>query len=304
VSLPAGTTQFEVEHVYRDDDPTGTAEDDFTVEVSVTDDDTGQWTGTTTATVSNVAPVATFDSITDSAGNSIGPVPPEDLDVVLQGLEISIEASFSDVGTRDTHLAAIDWGDGGQWSGPVTSPVTARHAYSDLGVKAVGVTVTDDDTGFVSVEREVTVVDAQGAIEDLVSDLRVLVDDPQTPPETVELIEETLGVLVGNGDDQAGNGALDMLGGKPKNSALVKLRKAAVLLAEAGLDRAASQVGLTAKSIMVVAIDEADAKVTTAREARAIAEARALIAAGDGATSSAGAIDLYRQALRAVRPAL
>ncbi|HWM42288.1 MAG TPA: Ig-like domain-containing protein, partial [Burkholderiales bacterium] len=73
--------------------------------------------------------------------------------------EVSIKATFNDLGTRDTHTATIDWGDGKVTSGSVSeSPfgppgstagangtVTGSHTYKKAGVYTVKVTVTDDD---------------------------------------------------------------------------------------------------------------------------------------------------------------
>jgi Bacterial Ig domain len=72
---------------------------------------------------------------------------------------VNIAASFNDLGTRDTHRARIDWGDGHVTKGTVSeSPfgppgstagadgtVTGTHTYKRAGVYTVKVTVTDDD---------------------------------------------------------------------------------------------------------------------------------------------------------------
>ena len=72
--------------------------------------------------------------------------------------EVSIKATFNDLGTLDTHTATIDWGDGKVTSGSVSeSPFTpgstagangtvaGTHTYKKAGVYTVKVTVTDDD---------------------------------------------------------------------------------------------------------------------------------------------------------------
>jgi hypothetical protein len=55
-NYPAGTTSFSETHQYLDDDPTGTPSDDYTIDVTVTDDDTGSDTASITLTVANVSP--------------------------------------------------------------------------------------------------------------------------------------------------------------------------------------------------------------------------------------------------------
>jgi hypothetical protein len=68
--------------------------------------------------------------------------------------EVSITATFSDLGVRDTHKATIDWGDGTVTKGKVVEPrdgaegtVKGAHEYERAGVYTVRVTVTDDDGG-------------------------------------------------------------------------------------------------------------------------------------------------------------
>ena len=87
--------------------------------------------------------------------------------------EVSIKATFNDLGTRDTHTATIDWGDGKVTSGSVSeSPfgppgstagangsVTGSHTYKKAGVYTVKVTVKDDDGAYRTDTLTVTVKD-------------------------------------------------------------------------------------------------------------------------------------------------
>ncbi len=52
----AGTTSFTETHQYLDDNPTATPSDSITVDLTVTDDDGGSDTDSTSLTVSNLAP--------------------------------------------------------------------------------------------------------------------------------------------------------------------------------------------------------------------------------------------------------
>jgi hypothetical protein len=141
LSLAPGDRAFEATHQYLDDNPTGTPQDDYTITVTVTDDDTGADTSDTVVTVRNVAPViASFVSSAPGVGD------------VREGQIVNVTGAFTDAGTLDTHTAVIDWGDGtvgpatlAQGSGSGT--FSAAHAYSAGGIYTITVTLTDDDTG-------------------------------------------------------------------------------------------------------------------------------------------------------------
>jgi len=68
-------------------------------------------------------------------------------------VQVSIVATFADVGTLDTHTATIDWGDGSPLdSGVVTEvggsgSVFGSHVYTHIGPHTVTVTVDDGDGG-------------------------------------------------------------------------------------------------------------------------------------------------------------
>lgn len=297
-----GTTSFSLQHQYPDDDPTGTAVDVYQIIVTIVDDDTGLGIVVTTVTVNNVAPVASFDAVMDSRGNLIGPVPPNALDVVLEGLELAIAASFSDVGALDTHVGKLDWNDGAVWTGPVTGQVTGSHVYTEPGVYRAAVTVTDDDTSAITVWRDIEVVSAEGALQDVIEDLYGVLADPATDPSTAALIAQALDELDGQNGGAADNGAIDLTRRGAWNAAMDKIRKAVKLLEPAGQYTAVSQLVMTAKAIVVELIEEAQATATQPRELEAIAEAQAWIAQGDVAASPLEAIDAYRWALVAIRP--
>ena len=146
---PAGTTltdlgngdwAFSAFHQYLDDNPTGTPADDYLVSATVIDDDTGTGGGTASVTVRNVAPVAAA---------VVAP-----LDPVAAGSPspVDVSATFTDVGTLDTHTAEWNWGDGTTTVVPATDSggsgvATGRHTYLAAGVYTVTLTLTDDDGG-------------------------------------------------------------------------------------------------------------------------------------------------------------
>jgi hypothetical protein len=155
----AGATSYSETHQYLDDNPTGTLSDIYTISVTITDDDTGSDTVTTTVTVNNVDPVTTIDAMAQPNPQFILPI--------VHTLDFT--GSFTDVGTQDTHTAVWDWGDLSTDAGTVTESggsgtVTGSHVYMAPGLYTVTLTVTDDDTGYHSDTFLVEVVDAHGAL--------------------------------------------------------------------------------------------------------------------------------------------
>jgi hypothetical protein len=115
------------------------------VTVTATDDDGGSGGDSSTVEVANVAPTVTIDSIQTGVNG---------------GENATLNASFSDPGSDDTHTATIDWGDGTTESVGVdqsTDTLSAIHTYADGGSYTVTVTVEDDDGGTGSAEETVNV---------------------------------------------------------------------------------------------------------------------------------------------------
>ena len=149
VSLVQGVFLFNAGHVYADNQT-------YTINVSVADSQGNNVSGSTTVAVSNVA--ATVNAGVDQPAN--------------EGQTVNVAATFNDLGTADTHTAAINWGDGIITTGAtlVESPfgppgstsgangtVSGSHVYADEGVYTVTVTVTDDNGGVSSDTLTVTV---------------------------------------------------------------------------------------------------------------------------------------------------
>ncbi|HNS52675.1 MAG TPA: PKD domain-containing protein [Anaerolineae bacterium] len=156
LSLAAGEREFAAQHQYLDDDPTGTTSDLYVAAVTVIDDGGDGDGAATSVTVHNVAPV--LGGIT-----LLSPSP-----VIAAGEAIYLGASFSDIGTLDTHAATWDWGDG-TTAGTVTESggagqVADVHTYAAPGVYAVSLVVTDDDllAGSATLEEYVVVYDPSG----------------------------------------------------------------------------------------------------------------------------------------------
>ncbi len=152
VTLAVGDRAATLTHQYLDDDPTGTLSDSITIDITVTDDDTDSTGDTTSVVVSNVAPELTSLS-TDSSVIFEG---------AQQGEAVNLTASFTDVGTLDTHAATIDWGDGTvETVAAAGGAIAGSHTYEHGGFYDVTVTLTDDDTGATS-ELTQTVISGVG----------------------------------------------------------------------------------------------------------------------------------------------
>lgn len=131
---------------------------DYTVRLTVTDND--GLTGTTTRTVTasarpNQAPVAAFTSTTDF-------------------LALAVDATGSSDADGTVALYAWDFGDGTTGSG-----ATATHTYASAGTFTVALTVTDDAGATATTSRAVTVVANRAptaAFTTTVADLRVTAD--------------------------------------------------------------------------------------------------------------------------------
>ena len=156
--VDAATRTFTASHQYLDDDPTGTPQDIYTIDVTVTDDDTGSATASTSLTVKNVAPTLVLDPVLaiDEDGTA------------------TLTGTITDPGTLDTFTLDVIWGDplspdnveqytyGASAAGSQTFTLT--HQYLDDNPTAtpsdtytISATVTDDDTGSGSDTTTVTV---------------------------------------------------------------------------------------------------------------------------------------------------
>ena len=134
LAVTAGARTFTATHQYLDDNPTGTAADVYAVNVKVRDDDGGQAMASSTVQVANVAPSNVVASPVGS--------------IIDEGGGVTLDVTFDDPGSQDTHQVEITWGDGYVTTGTATGhSFTASHVYADNGNYAVLVKVIDDDGG-------------------------------------------------------------------------------------------------------------------------------------------------------------
>jgi hypothetical protein len=141
-TVPTGSQFFGTTHQYVDD-PAGTVDVPFTVNVRVVDAAGDDVTGTATATVDNLAP-----EVTEVASPA-----PIDENGVAQ-----LELAFTDPGLLDTHTVEIYWGDGSPIEtfnvDPGSQFFSTSHQYLDDNPSgtptdhyAIAFRVVDDDGG-------------------------------------------------------------------------------------------------------------------------------------------------------------
>jgi hypothetical protein len=157
-TFPAGTTSFSETHQYLDDNPTGTSSDTYTIGLTITDDDKGSTTSSTSVVVKNVAP-----TLSNVAVNS----------PINDGDTATLTGNISDPGTQDTFTLVVDWGEGSPQSysfAAGTTSFSVTHQYvndilagSSSAIFPIGLTLSDDDGGTATAGTSVTVNHGAGA---------------------------------------------------------------------------------------------------------------------------------------------
>ena len=137
---PAGTTSFEVTHVYKDDVIINTSSDDFQVILNVNDHRFGVDVKETSATVNNLDP--TLSNLTIIPGT------------VTVGKAFELKGNFDDAGyhgsVQDEALSVtIDFGDGQVNENTNVAPglIHIFHTYATVGLYTIKVKITDNDLG-------------------------------------------------------------------------------------------------------------------------------------------------------------
>jgi dipeptidyl aminopeptidase/acylaminoacyl peptidase len=141
LELAAGTTSFELTHVYQDDPAFPEISDNYVVACTVNDHRFGTDNAGGVVTVNNVAPI-----ISDAVAT---PAP------VVAGATLTVTANYTDPGyhgsTSDEQLQArIQWGDG-QVKQLVTTgapgAIAETHQYAAPGNYMIPIEVVDNDNG-------------------------------------------------------------------------------------------------------------------------------------------------------------
>ncbi len=155
-----GATDFAFTHRYLDDAPSGTSSDVFSIQLTLSDDDLGEAEHSISTTVKNVAPVLSDLAVTPS---------------IDEGGEAHLTGTIADVGTLDSFVLHVDWGDGAIVDYPFPAGTTSfdlTHSYLDEtaangGAYAISVTLADDDLGEDADATAIIVVNVAPALLDV-----------------------------------------------------------------------------------------------------------------------------------------
>ena len=99
-----------------------------------------------TITVTDAANNAHGDTLAVTVNNAAPTVNAGADETVAAGTLLTINPTFTDPGSADTHSAAVIWSDGTVDNiNPATSPLSLGHTYTVAGSYSVSVTVTDKD---------------------------------------------------------------------------------------------------------------------------------------------------------------
>lgn len=203
-SYPAGSTVFSETHQYLDDNPTETPSDNYSVSVTVTDDDSGADTKSATVTVNNATP--TINSLSTSQPN------PQFILASIHSIDFT--GQFTDVGSLDTHVYEWNFGDGSPTStGTVSGSVTASHIFSVPGDYTITLKITDDDTGANSYSITVHVVTVEEALEDTNMYIQGLSDScfKNKAAQTKNTIDNIFSAVIEKISSEDYNGAINSL---------------------------------------------------------------------------------------------
>jgi len=118
---------------------------EYSVTLTVTDDDGGVGEDTITVMVENVAPTT-----------EIG-----DVQAAFAGETIPFSGAFTDPGVEDTHTIIWSFGDGAT----VEGLLEPTHIYADAGTYTITMTVTDDDGGVSCSSAQITITPMPATID-------------------------------------------------------------------------------------------------------------------------------------------
>jgi hypothetical protein len=187
------TKDFELTHQYLDDNPTGTASDQYTISLRITDDDAGTGSGSTTVTVNNVAPK--LENLKTVAIEENGTT--------------TLTGTITDPGTLDTFELVVNWGDPLSLNNSETYSFAAgtkafklTHQYLDDNPSGttsdqytISLKITDDDTGTSSGSTTVRVNNVAPVITCLTTSAKEVGDAKEGEKISISAIFKDVGRL-------------------------------------------------------------------------------------------------------------
>ncbi|MDD5388106.1 MAG: Ig-like domain-containing protein [Gallionellaceae bacterium] len=192
IALPAGATQFQVEHAYGDDHPSGTSSDPLHIGVVLLEEGTGVDTAVVETSIHNAAPEIVEMAMPDFA---------------LVGQRVDLIAETFDLSPEDSLTLFIDWGDGLSETLllGLTRPFSAGHVYMQAGEHVGSIMLTDDDNGSVTADFLITI--GQNEVPEAG-------DDRYTLMAGAEIVVDAIaGLLSNDADAESRELSVSLLGG-------------------------------------------------------------------------------------------
>lgn len=217
--LTVGDRSFAgLSHQYLDDGLSAAPSDLYTILVTIDDDGSTEPSNPLSGSATIDVTVENLDPAIDTIGSNANAV-----GGTAVGDSVTVGGTFSDIGTLDTHVADIDWGDGTTTAATIDQlggTFDGSHVYAAGGVYTVTITLTDDDSGtatatttvYVSgagIQNRVLRIIGDGAANGVFVDLKHgdyvvhadTIDAPQNRATFDEADIDRIEVLVGDGDD-------------------------------------------------------------------------------------------------------
>ncbi|MBD2365415.1 3-carboxy-cis,cis-muconate lactonizing protein, partial [Anabaena minutissima FACHB-250] len=218
-TVDASTRTFTASRRYADDNPTGTAFDDYIITTTVTDNDGDSATASTIVTVTNVAPVITAFQRTETKVN--------------RSNLVSITGGFNDLGLLDTHTVTIDWGNGKTSNTVVdaaTGTFTATYEYTVIsgdGSRSALNGTSGNDRIFGGLNGK-TITGGAGNDEFIYTDLREVghrIADFEVGKDKINLSQLLDSLVIGGyqGTDAIADGYVRLVQGPTANSTIIQI---------------------------------------------------------------------------------
>jgi len=178
--------------------------------------------------IRNVAPTIGLHELRDSLGNRVGTTAGT-VPFVLQGLPVTLTASFTDPGKPDQQTAQLSWGDGiidtnaafvqfTDAQGGVVGTLRHAHVYAASGDRTLQTQVADDDGGTTALSLPVRVLTPTQAVFEIGAILNALISATSNA-EVRRDLEGARMALLGSRAAASQSGAFDMISAGQRSAA-------------------------------------------------------------------------------------